>query len=184
MKIRTQRLLLRPPTVADAPRVCALAGDYDIARMTAVVPHPYNEQMAVDWLRQVEAGEEGVVFMIEREGAVIGCTGYRAFDAAHAELGYWIGKPYWGEGYATEAVRAVIAQSFAGHDFAYLKAGHFADNPASRTVLGKLGFRLHGEEMRDCLARGHAVRCFVYRLDREHALGGLPEPSHADHPRR
>ncbi len=184
VNIETQRLLLRPPTVADAPRICALAGDYDIARMTAVIPHPYTEQMAADWLTQVEAGEEGVVFVIEREGAVIGCTGYRAFDAAHAELGYWIGKPYWGEGYATEAVRAVIAQGFDEHGFAYLKAGHFADNPASRAVLGKLGFSLHGEEMRDCLARGQAVRCFVYRLDRECALGPLRAPSHAGPKRR
>ena len=170
MQIRTQRLVLRQPTPADAQRVCVLAGDYDVACMTAAIPHPYDEQMAADWLVSASGGEEGVVFMIEREDILIGCTGYRAFDTEHAELGYWIGKPYWGLGYATEAVRALIAHALDADGFAYLKAGHFAENSASQTVLRKLGFSLHGEEMRECAARGEEVSCFVYRLDREQAL--------------
>ncbi len=58
-------------------------------------------------------------------GALIGCTGYRAFGEDHAELGYWIGKPYWGMGYASEAVRALILHAFETGGFAYLTAGHF-----------------------------------------------------------
>ncbi len=84
---------MRPPALADAARVSLLAGDYDVACMTGTIPHPYSEQMAGEWLTGARAGEEGVVFMIERDGTLIGCTGYRAFDADHAELGYWIGKP-------------------------------------------------------------------------------------------
>lgn len=144
--------------------------------MTAVIPHPYSEQMAADWLVSVSRGEEGIVFLIERDNTLIGCTGYRAFDTEHAELGYWIGKPYWGMGYATEAVRALVAHALDSDRFAYLKAGHFADNPASRRVLEKLGFCPHGEEMRECMARGEAVHCFVCRLDREQALGILRSP--------
>lgn len=156
--------------------MCLLAGDYDIARMTAVIPHPYSEPMAADWLSSVSSGEEGVVFMIERQGALVGCTGYRAFDADHAEVGYWIGKPYWGRGYATEAVRALIAHALDADGFAYLKAGHFVDNPASEAVLNKLGFAASGAEMRDCTARGQQVHCALYRLDRDEALAALRAP--------
>lgn len=144
--------------------------------MTAAIPYPYSEQMAADWLASASRGEEGVVFMIEREGRLIGCTGYRAFDAEHAELGYWIGRPYWGMGYATEAARALIAHAFDADGFVYLKAGHFAVNPASRRVVEKLGFRPHGEEMRECSARGEPVDCFVYRLGRDEAFVNLRAP--------
>jgi len=100
MSIGTPRLVLRPPLASDAARISLLAGDYDVASMTGTIPHPYNEQMAAEWIASVLAGEEGVVFAVERSGALIGCTGYRAFNGDHAELGYWIGKPYLGLGYA------------------------------------------------------------------------------------
>lgn len=144
--------------------------------MTGTIPHPYSEQMAAEWLASAIEGEEGVVFMIERGDRLIGCTGYRAFDTDHAELGYWIGKPYWGHGYATEAVGALIAHAFDADGFAYLKAGHFADNPASERVLRKLGFMSAGGELRDCAARGTATDCLTYRLDREQALANLSWP--------
>jgi len=176
VQIRTQRLVLRPPVIADAARVSLLAGDYDVASMTGTIPHPYSEQMAAEWLADVLKGEEGVVFMIERDGTLIGCTGYRGFDADYAELGYWIGKPYWGQGFATEAVRALIAHAFDADGFAYLKAGHFADNPASERVIQKLGFMAQGGEVRECAARGATTDCLTYRLDRAEALATLRRP--------
>lgn len=176
MQIKTQRLILRSPVLADAARVSLLAGDYDVASMTGMIPHPYSEQMAAEWLASVIVGEEGVVFMIERDGLLVGCTGYRVFDADHAELGYWIGKPYWRQGYATEAVTALIAHAFDEDDFAYLMAGHFTDNPASSQLIRKLGFVAQADEMRDCAARGEAVHCFTYRLDRDQALANLRWP--------
>jgi ribosomal-protein-alanine N-acetyltransferase len=167
---------LRPPALADAARISLLAGDFDVASMTGTIPHPYSEQMAAEWLADAIDGEEGVVFMIERDGALIGCTGYRAFDADHAELGYWIGKPYWGHGYATEAVRALIAHAFDADGFQYLKAGHFTDNPGSERILRKLGFAPFGEEMRECAARGATTGCRTYRLERAEALASLRRP--------
>jgi [ribosomal protein S5]-alanine N-acetyltransferase len=169
VQIRTQRLLLRPPRLADAARVSLLAGDYDIASMTGTLPHPYSEQMAAAWIADALQGEEGVVFMIERDGTLIGCTGYRAFGPDYAELGYWIGKPYWGQGYATEAACAVIAHAFDTDGFDYLKVGHFSDNPASERVILKLGFVAQGGEVRDCAARGTTTDCVTYRLDRARA---------------
>jgi RimJ/RimL family protein N-acetyltransferase len=169
MTIRTDRLLLRAPLASDAARIALLAGDYDVASMTGTIPHPYDEEMAVDWITSLEKGEEGVAFAVERAGAVIGCVGYRAIDDVHAEIGYWIGKSYWGLGYATEAARALIRHVFAEEGFDYLTAGHFQENPASARVIAKLGFEPAGETLRDCAARGGQAHCIVYRLTRARA---------------
>ena len=170
MDISTPRLLLRAPEHADAARISLLAGDYDVASMTGTIPHPYSERQAAEWIESVLSGEEGVVFSILRSGMLIGCTGYRAFGDDHAELGYWIGKPYWGMGYATEAVRALILCAFEADSFDYLTVGHFADNPASARVIAKFGFTPRGKEVRDCAARGARAHCLTYRLDRAQAL--------------
>ena len=171
--IRTPRLLLRPPALADAAQISLLAGDYDVASMTGTIPHPCSQQQAEEWIGSALASDDEVVFAVTQSGALIGCTGYRAFGTDHAELGYWIGKPYWRMGYATEAVRALIAHGFDEGGFKYLIAGHFADNPATERVLRKLGFVPTGEETRDCVARGDQVQSFTYRLDREAALAVL-----------
>jgi RimJ/RimL family protein N-acetyltransferase len=168
--IRTPRLLLRALTLADAPRLAQLAGDYDVASMTGTIPHPYSEEMAGKWIASALAGEEGVVFAIERSGVLIGCTGYRAFGPDHAELGYWVGKPYWGMGYATEAVGALILYAFETDGFAYLTAGHFEDNPASERIIAKFGFTPQETTERDSAARGVKASCQTYRLDRAAAL--------------
>ncbi len=115
----------------------------------------------------MSAGEEGVVFASLRAGGLIGCAVYRPFAPDHAELGYWIGKPYWRMGYASEAVGALIAHAFATESFAFLTAGHFTDNPASARIIEKLGFVSVGGEVRDCEARGVKVPCRNYRLYRE-----------------
>jgi [ribosomal protein S5]-alanine N-acetyltransferase len=167
--IRTARLLLRTPARSDASRIALLAGDYDVASMTGTIPHPYSEAMAAEWIASVLAGEEGVVFAIEKSGELIGCTGYRAFGKDHAELGYWIGKPYWAMGYATEAVRALIHHAFEADGFDYLTAGHFKDNPASERIIAKLGFVPQERSERESAARGVKAQCMIYRLDRDKA---------------
>ncbi len=167
--MHTPRLVLRTPAPADAAGISLLAGDFDVASMTGTIPHPYSEQMAAEWIEGVQAGEEGVVFAILRAGRLIGCVGYRAHGDGHAELGYWIGKPYWGMGYATEAASAMIPYAFEQGGFDYLTVGHFQDNPASARVIAKLGFAAHREEMRDCAARGTRAPCMTYRLYRDQA---------------
>jgi RimJ/RimL family protein N-acetyltransferase len=173
MTIETGRLLMRAPRAADAARIALLAGDYDVASMTGTIPHPYSEEMAADWIKSLDAGEEGVAFAVEQAGALIGCVGYRALDETHAEIGYWIGKPYWGFGYATEAARALILYVFAQEGFDYLTIGHFRENPASARVIAKLGFEPAGEVLRDCAATGGKAHCVTYRLGRERALALL-----------
>jgi len=142
--------------------------------MTGTIPHPYSEDMAIDWIESLQEGEEGVAFAVDLGGALIGCIGYRATEKDHAEMGYWIGKPYWGLGYATEAARALILYAFAKERFDYLTVGHFKENPASARVIAKLGFEPSGEMLRDCAARNNKARCLTYRLTRERALANLP----------
>ncbi|MEG6507986.1 GNAT family N-acetyltransferase [Methyloligella sp. 2.7D] len=167
MIIQTKRLSLRPLRMEDAPRLRMLAGDYRVARMTGTIPYPYSEEQAGRWIGDVLAGEEGVVFAIEEQGRLIGCAGYRPHDVHHGEIGYWIGKPFWGLGYATEAVGALIAHGFEQDGFDYFLGGHYDDNPASGRVLEKLGFVRNGEEVRYCEARGLEQRTLLYRLTRE-----------------
>jgi [ribosomal protein S5]-alanine N-acetyltransferase len=166
--------LLRVPLFTDAARISLLAGDYDVASMTGTLPHPYSEEMAAEWIKSLHAGEEGVGYAIDLSDALIGCVGYRAHHRTHAELGYWIGKPYWGLGYATEAALALILHAFREEAFAYLTAGHFKENPASARVIAKLGFEPCGEVLRDCAATGSKARCLTYRLTRNQALAGSP----------
>jgi RimJ/RimL family protein N-acetyltransferase len=166
MSIRTDRLVLRPLALSDAARIALLAGDFDVASMTGTIPHPYNERMAGEWIGSALAGEEGTVFVIERDGALIGCVGYREDEKGGAELGYWLGKPYWGQGYATEASAAMVAYAFDDGGLDYLTIGHFADNSASARIIAKLGFTEQGEKIRECVAREEKARCLTYRLER------------------
>jgi RimJ/RimL family protein N-acetyltransferase len=141
--------------------------------MTGTIPHPYSEEMAVDWIQSLQAGEEGVAFAIDRSGALIGCVGYRATERTHAEMGYWIGRQHWGKGFATEASRALIEIAKA-LKLPRLEASHFLDNPASGRVLEKLGFVATGmsAERYSC-ARGGEAMAKIYRLrliEREEAM--------------
>ena len=137
-------------------------GDYDVARMTSRVPHPYGESDAEDFLVQALPHR----FVIERksDAAFVGMAGLHV--EADCELGYWLGKPFWGVGYATEAARRLARYAFEILDLESLHAGWFYDNPASGHVLAKLGARHNGSHMRDCRARGMEILCHDMRLTR------------------
>ena len=136
--IKTQRLYLRPLALGDAKIVSQLAGDWDVASMTARIPYPYTEEMAHHWIGTIDADE--IVYAIERDGAFVGLCGYLLDEEGAAEVGYWLGKSYWGQGFATEATTALIAYCFRRGGLKRLTTGHFVDNPASGRVIEKLGF--------------------------------------------
>lgn len=149
-ELTTERLRLRAFRPADADRVTALAGEREIARNTLNVPHPYERRDAEEWIAahrgQMER-REAATFAITLLGepVVIGAVGL-ILDAGNdaAELGYWIGKPYWGRGYASEAARAVVAWGFRELELNRIHASHFPRNPASGAVLRKIGMRHEG----------------------------------------
>ncbi len=160
--ITTGRLTLRPLQIRDAGRIAYLAGDYDVARMCARVPHPYPVLSAEGWL-ELQAGArrkgEEFAFAVTRpRDGLIGCCGLtRKAGAPAAELGYWLGRPYWGEGFATEAAAAVMHWARETLGVEEFMAGHFSDNPASGRVLRKLGFAAtHTTELFG-LARGETA---------------------------
>jgi ribosomal-protein-alanine N-acetyltransferase len=143
--LTTEHLILRAFHLGDAPRVQELAGEKAIASTTLNIPHPYEDGMAEDWIEtHTEAFEksESVTFAIvlKQENALIGAVGL-ALNAAHdrAELGYWIGVPYWNNGYASEAARAVLEYGFVERKLNRIYASHLTRNPASGRVMRKIG---------------------------------------------
>src|SRR5678809_1114491 len=116
--LTTERLVLRPFTLSDAPEVQRLAGDRDVASTTLNIPHPYREGVAEAWIStHREHYNQGrlITFAITRRAdeAVIGAISLRPHpDHDNAELGYWLGKPYWNQGYGTEAARAILRYGF------------------------------------------------------------------------
>lgn len=164
MFARTERLLLRPSWPEDARELHQAIADEGIVRNLARAPWPYTAEDAVRFATQ-EHDEHFPAFllMLRTNGAprLIGACGIGNLDG-EAELGYWIGRPYWGLGFATEASRAVveIARTI-GHK--KLVASHFTDNPASGKVLRKLGFHSTGKTaVRHSNGRGIATTCALY----------------------
>jgi RimJ/RimL family protein N-acetyltransferase len=148
--LRTERLVLRPFQIADAPRVRALAGERAVADTTTNIPHPYLNGMAERWIgTHAPLWREGrsVVFAVTltHEKLLIGAIGL-TLNPVHdrAELGYWIGQPFWGRGYCTEAARAVLDYAFRTLDLHRIHATHFTRNPASGRIMEKLGMRREG----------------------------------------
>ncbi|MDB5450903.1 MAG: acetyltransferase, family [Phenylobacterium sp.] len=159
--LATERLLLRGHVPSDAERLCQLANDIKVAGMTAAMPHPYgaadaeafiDRSIRQDWRTQA-------AFAIEhRDFGLVGGLGFKPASRGRTELGYWIGRPFWNRGYATEAARAALRWSQRDWRKRLVVAGHFADNPASGQVLCKSGFLYTGDvELRDSRARGQPV---------------------------
>ena len=148
--LETERLVLRPFDLSDAPRVQLLAGDRAVAATTKTIPHPYENGMAEQWIGahqdRFEKGRD-VVFAVTQKngGELIGAIGLTLNLAQeNAELGYWIGKPYWRCGYCTEAGHVVLRYAFAELRLHRVHARHLAHNPASGRVMQKLGMRHEG----------------------------------------
>lgn len=158
--IQTQRLRLRLLTMQDAPAIARYAGDADVARMVSRLPVPYFVCAAEGWIMTLNAraplGEDHVR-AIEADGAFVGVIGAHQQRAGLFEIGYWLGKPFWGRGYASEALGGFVD---AARALGALEAGHFIDNPASGRVLAKNGFEYTGEvEQLFSLGRGARAAC-------------------------
>jgi len=158
--VRTERLRLRRPRPTDAARVARLADDLDVARMTATMPHPYGIDDARAFLERADRADpvRHAEFALERDGELVGMLGFHPMEAGRCELGYWLGRPYWGQGYATEAVRAALRWAKVEWGRRFVMARHFSDNPASGEVLCKAGFLYTGEvTLTFSRARGEAA---------------------------
>lgn len=171
--LRTERLLLRPFHGEDAAVVQRLAGARDIADTTLTIPHPYLDGMAEEWIGthgDAWDRQERATFAITSEGdGVIGAIGLH-LTLAHrrAELGYWVGRPFWNRGFATEAARAVIAFGFEALGLNRIHASHLARNPASGRVLVKAGMRFEGTLRQHVIKWDRAEDLAEYAILRAH----------------
>lgn len=164
MFARTQRLLLRPGWKEDAPALAAAIADYSVVAKLARAPWPYGLQEAEAFLSLEQGPLPNLLIFARTHGAprLVGGIGLDQTDAG-VELGYWIARPYWGLGFATEAGRAVVDLADRGLRLPRIVAGHFVDNPASARVLQKLGFEPSGTvSQRACRARGSIESCVDY----------------------
>jgi RimJ/RimL family protein N-acetyltransferase len=164
--LETARLVMRAPRLEDAKAVVPLASDRRVAENTARIPHPYRLGDALEWISSIATGAGKHTFLITLDAAPIGACGIDLRDGPTPELGYWLGAPYWGRGFATEAARAVIDYAFEHLEHDALQAGARVSNPASRRVLEKCGFQWTGVGLYRIRAMNSSVPCDRFRLDR------------------
>lgn len=181
--LSTPRLRLRPFTLEDAPAVRRFAGDRGVAEMTLSIPHPYPEGAAEAWILSRPGDFERrehltLAITAADSGELIGAIGLiLALEHERAELGYWIGRPHWGRGYATEAAAALVAYGFDVLGLARIHAAHFSDNPASGRVLQKVGMAHEGRQRRHILKWGERRDLELYGMLREeHAARATASP--------
>jgi RimJ/RimL family protein N-acetyltransferase len=167
-EINSERLRLRRPEGADASAIARLASDYAVSSMTTRMPYPYAIEDARAFIAQVRGQDPSRdnTFVIEhRDAGVIGALGFHRGAAPPLEMGYWLGRPYWGRGLGAEAASAALVWADKGWGRRVIVAGHFADNEASGRVLIKTGFLYTGEvQKRFSRARGAqaATRMMVW----------------------
>jgi len=178
LTIRTARLLLRPLEMTDCPDIQRLAGDRDVAATTRDIEHPYEDGMAENWVgscqRQNKSGElVHFAITLAQDGAFLGAiTLHLDPDKNQAELSYWVGKPFWNQGYATEAVKSVVGHGLTELGLDQVYAAHFARNPSSGRVMQKAGMLHEG------FLKGHTEKwgqfedLELYGVTREQFLGG------------
>jgi RimJ/RimL family protein N-acetyltransferase len=173
-RLETRRLWLRWPRLADVQAIVRLAGEKAVAEMTALIPHPYPPEAGERFVfeaRKANADGDGLQMAITPKGKPNALIGVVGIGPAHdgsplPHLGYWLGMPSWGNGYATEAARALIDAFFAYTEARDLTSSARVINPASRRVLEKCGFTDQGSGLMGCPARGGLFPVDHFRLDR------------------
>lgn len=150
LKFETNRLLIRLFEQSDAQMVQVLAGSEEVARTTLTIPHPYPEGAAEGWIKSThqsaEKGDSYAFALVKKEGqALIGCMSLGVSKQHNrAELGYWIGQPFWGQGFATEAAQRIVQFGFEDLGLNRIFAAAMTKNPGSCKVMRKIGMKHEG----------------------------------------
>jgi RimJ/RimL family protein N-acetyltransferase len=172
--LQSKRLLRRPFELDDASDVQRLAGNWRIADTTQNIPHPYEDGMAEEWIstheQKFESGELATYAIVENsDKLLIGAIGLTIdSEFERAELGYWIGEPYWGQGYCSEAAQRIVRYGFEDLGLNRIHAWHLARNPSSGRVLQKIGMSNEGIARQHTRKHGNfedIVLCGLLRED-------------------
>jgi len=168
-EIRTDRLTLRLLTVEDMDWIRVLCNNYKIAKNMCTMPYPYDDEAAASFaekIRDMRKSDSDYAFSISTD-APMGLIGIHDRKDKGWLVGYWLGEPYWGKGYATEAARAIVEFAFNNLSVEKLYADYCFDNPASGRVLVKSGFCETGKsELQPCMARGMDIECHMLEYQR------------------
>lgn len=171
--LETERLQLRQLELSDAPIVQRLAGDPAIAATTLTIPHPYTLDAAEAWIQGTQEGfkrGDDYVFALVRktDGEFIGVMEISPErEHKRAELGYWVARSQWGQGYATEAARRLIRFGFEELKLNRIYATYFTHNPASARVMQKAGMTFEGVRRQHILKNGQFIDLGEYAILRE-----------------
>jgi RimJ/RimL family protein N-acetyltransferase len=166
--LETRRLVLRAPQLGDAKAVAALANERRVAENTARIPHPYRLADAERFILGTKSDPDELTFLITLPNdTVLGaCSISRSAENDAHEIGYWLGVPHWGKGFATEATRAMIDHAFTDLGLHVLTASARVTNPASRRIIEKCGFQWTGVGLCRIRALGSSVPIDRFRLER------------------
>jgi len=169
-RLETERLILRQLSRKDRQRIVFLLNNKNISQMTGNIPHPYNEKKAIELINGSLLGFErrqATVFGIVRksDNLLIGKMGIK-YDKEHhrGDLGYWIGEDYWGNGFATEALIALMAYEFSYEGLHKIEACHFGENLGSARVLQKAGLKKEAEKLEHFKKDGRFLDVIEYGL--------------------
>lgn len=167
--LRTARLSLRGLQPDDAASVFRLVNDYSVAGNLARVPFPYREAMAGDWIGSTHAQAargEGYHLAITLDGTLIGCVGLtmNRSNPGEAELGYWLGRKFWGQGHAREAARALLDWGFSTLGLDRVVASALIDNLGSQAVLRACGFVQTGQGMQEFMSRNRVMEVLIFEM--------------------
>jgi len=168
--LRTNRLILRPFSIEDAKRVRDLAGNIEVARYTEAIPHPYGDEVAESWIEAHdnefrEGKSVNFAITLKESGEILGAVGLiMEKKDQKANLGYWIGRPYWGCGYCSEAAKALVEYGFHQWSIHRIYARHMECNPASGHVMRNVGMHFEGELKDDMYRDGKFHTMLMYGI--------------------
>lgn len=166
MELEIGEWKIRSLTLADAPAIAAHADNRKIwLNVRDQLPHPYSEGDAKTWIRQVHDSEPETTFAIASDEEAIGAIGFIPQGDVYrksAEIGYWLGEAFWGQGITTRAVRTLTEYAFKNFDLNRLYAGVFEWNPASVRVLEKAGYTLEGRRRQGVVKDGRLIDELMY----------------------
>ena len=147
IELKTDRLILKKPkSKQDILSIVSQIGDWEVVKWLAMVPYPYTYNDCESYLKESNNNELALNIFLDNQ--LIGGVGLHLHNDNYYELGYWLGKDYWGKGYATESSKYLLEYALGKLDSPKIKSGYFIDNLPSGNVLKKLGFKEIGIEKR------------------------------------
>ena len=166
-EIRTKRLVLKKPRYRDKQSIVSQIGDWEVVKWLSQVPYPYTEADADDWINSLSR-QELTFNIFESDGLLGGIRLAHDDDDDYYDLGYWLGRGHWGQGFATEACRGLLHYAVEELDIRNFKSSYMTGNDDSARVLSKLGFKITGEGEVYCLSRKATLPCINLELAYTH----------------